>query len=134
MKKQFVNNKYQFFSGYGDSGIDYSELVTVPDLVLSMQEIYEKYAVRGDIAGLANNTYPHVTDDLDLDDPSVDFVPEETVDILYESRRQRSAASSPANPAVEDKPVAEGVDKDPQDPAKPKTDAGSDAGSDAGYE
>ena len=39
-KKIIVNTKYDFVPEYGDPQIDYSELVTVPDQVLSMYDIY----------------------------------------------------------------------------------------------
>ena len=113
-------SKYDFTPDMADTKIDYSELVTVPDQVLSMYDIYQKYAVRGEITGLANNINPHVTDDLDMFDDAVDFVPEEDLDVLQRSRALRMAndaeASSPANPAVEDIPVAEGVNKEPAAP------------------
>lgn len=129
-----VMSKYDFSSDYAETGVDYSELVTVPDQVLSMFDIYMKYAVRGEIAGLANNIRPHVTDDLDDFDPAVDFVPEEDLDILQRSHAVRMAAdasaSDPANPAVEDNPVAVGVNKESDSsPAIPEKPASPDAGS-----
>lgn len=109
-------SKYDFSLDMLRTGIDYSELVTVPDQVMSMYDIYMKYAVRGEISGLANNIRPHVSDNLDPFDDAVDFVPEEDLDILQRSKYIRTAndakASSPANPAVEDIPVAEGVNKE----------------------
>lgn len=109
-------SKYDFTPDMARTGIDYTEVVTVPDQVLSMYDIYVKYAVRREIAGLANNIRPHTQDDLDMFDENVNFVPEEDLDILQRSKSIRMAkdaeASSPANPAVEDNPVAEGVDKE----------------------
>lgn len=127
-------SKYDFTPDMADTKIDYSELVTVPDQVLSMYDIYMKYAVHGEIAGLANNIRPHVHDDLDMFDESVDFVPEEDLDVLQRSRALRmvndAEASSSAHPAAEDIPVAEGVDKESDSsPAKPEKPASPDAGS-----
>lgn len=127
-------SKYDFTPDMAQTGIDYTEVVTVPDQVLSMYDIYMKYAVRGEIAGLANNIRPHVTDDLDPFDPDVDFVPEEDLDILQRSHSVRMAAdaiaSDPANPAAEDIPVAEGVNKESDSsPAIPEMPASPDAGS-----
>lgn len=129
MKMKSVNNKYQFTPRYGNSGVDYSELVTVPDQVLSMYDIYMKYAVRGDLTGLANNARPHVSDDFDLDDPELDVEYDDDVDVLARSRQLRNEVSVPANPAVEDIPVAEGVDKETKSPAKPEKPASDNAGS-----
>lgn len=129
MKQKSVNNKYQFYPEYNRPDIDYSELVTVPDQVLSMYDIYMKYAVRGDISGLANNLRPHVMDDLDLDDPELDVEYDDDLDVLARSRQLRNKVSVPANPAVEDNPVAEGVDKEPEVPAKPQEPASDNAGS-----
>ena len=36
-------SKYDFTPDMADTKIDYSELVTVPDQVLSMYDIYQKY-------------------------------------------------------------------------------------------
>lgn len=59
-----TNTKYGFVSSdAATKGIDYSEIVTVPDAVLSMKEIYEKYVVNGQIAGLSNNTLPLISSD-----------------------------------------------------------------------
>lgn len=135
MKKKVVFSQYEFYPGYADTGIDYSELITVPDQVLSMREIYQKYAVTGQIAGLANGVFPHTTDDLDLDDDVLDFVPEEDVDILQRSTSIRMAkdakASSPAYPAAEGKPVGsqEPSNKEPKAPAKPEEPATNPASS-----
>ena len=117
-------SKYDFRPYMAYTGIDYSEVVTVPDQVLSMYDIYQKYAVRGEIAGLANNIRPHVTDDLDMFDESVDFVPEEDLDVLQRSRALRMAsdasASDPANPDVEDKPSTDEGDKPSPKPQEPE--------------
>lgn len=131
MKKLVCNTKYEFVPGYGDSHIDYSELVTVPDQVMSMYDIYMKYAVRGEIAGLANNIRPHVSDDLDMFDESVDFVPEDDLDILQRSREIRTRQQDSSHAASEHIPVGseEPSDKEPQAPAKPEKPASPDAGS-----
>lgn len=92
MKKIVVNNKYNYKDDYCLSDIDYSELVTVPDQVLSMRDIYMKYAVTGEIAGLSSGNLPRVSDNFDLDDPNLDFVPEEDVDILHRAKLGRMQA------------------------------------------
>ena len=89
-------SKYDFTPDMADTGIDYSELVTVPDQVLSMYDIYMKYAVRGEITGLANNIRPHTTDDLDMFDDAVDFVPEDDLDVFQRSRAIRMASEAEA--------------------------------------
>lgn len=89
-------SKYDFSPDYSQTEIDYTELVTVPDQVLSMYDIYMKYAVRGEITGLANNIRPHVTDDLDDFDEAVNFVPEEDLDVLQRSRALRMASEAKA--------------------------------------
>lgn len=127
-------SKYDFTPDMARTGIDYTEVVTVPDQVLSMYDIYMKYAVRGEIAGLANNIRPHVQDDLDMFDESVDFVPEEDLDILQRSKSIRMAkdaeASSQANPASEDISVGEAVNKEnDSSPAIQEKPASTDAGS-----
>lgn len=132
-------SKYDFDPSADVNTIDYSELVTVPDQVLSMYDIYMKYAVRGEISGLANNIRPHVQDDLDDFDEAVDFVPEEDLDILQRAKASRMAkeasASSQAHPALEDIPVGseepseEESGKTPPYMEKPASEPSPDAGS-----
>lgn len=128
-----VMSKYDFDVTIDRNPIDYTELVTVPDQVLSMYEIYQKYAVRGEIAGLANNIRPHTTDDLDDFDEAVDFVPEEDVDILQRSHSFRMASEAKAKeesntiktPEVEEaEPPAVG-DNPSSDTPEPDADPGS---------
>lgn len=61
--------------------IDYSELVTEPDCVLSMREIYNKYVVTGNINGISGTTRP-----LTYSDPSDEYADtsefEEDIDLL----------------------------------------------------
>ena len=76
---------------------------TVPDLVLSMAEIYRKYKVTGgDISVLPGNIRPIIQDDGDELSDDVYDEPEEMTDSLLLARSIRSEASAPANPAAED--------------------------------
>ena len=78
---------------------------TVPDLVLSMAEIYRKYHVSGgDISVLPGNIRPITVDDGDELSDDIYDDPEDMTDSLLLARSIRSAASAPANPAAEDKP------------------------------
>lgn len=120
MKK--IMSKYDFTPDMADTGIDYTELVTVPDQVLSMYDIYIKYAVRGEIAGLANLILPVTHDNLDDFDSDVDFVPEEDLDILKRSRDLRSRQQDQSHPATEDEPQS--YWKTESSP-KPQSNAGS---------
>lgn len=114
-----ANTKYDYDPNKDLPQIDYSELVTVPDQVLTMYEIYQKYAVRGEIAGLSQSIRPHTTDDLDDFDPAVDFVPEEDVDILQRSHEIRTRRSySSASGAADSQPGS-----DPVEPSGPDSDS-----------
>lgn len=62
---------------------------TVPDMVLSMKDIYERYAVTGDISSLPGSVRPYVEDP---EDSYYRETPEETLDVLYESRSARMQA------------------------------------------
>lgn len=62
---------------------------TVPDMVLSMKDIYERYAVTGDISSLPGSMRPYVEDPEDSDYRES---PEETLDVLYASREARMQA------------------------------------------
>lgn len=78
---------------------------TVPDLVLSMAEIYRKYKVSGgDIGVLPGNIRPIIQDEGDELSDDIYDEPEEMTDSLLLARSIRSAASAPANPAEEDIP------------------------------
>lgn len=96
--------------------------MTVPDLVLSMAEIYRKYALTGDINALPGKVRPQSFDTGDEFDES--FESEEMTDsMLHATNLRRSSVQdpedpAPANPAEEDKPVGEAVVKEPQAPAK----------------
>lgn len=74
-KHQFVLNPRE---------VDESTL-TVPDLVLSMRDVYKKYVLTGSIEGLA--VRPFVQDERLMDD-----FPEETVDTLLMSKNLRESA------------------------------------------
>lgn len=62
---------------------------TIPDMVLSMKDIYERYAVTGDISSLPGSVRPYVEDPEDSDYRES---PEETLDVLYASREARMQA------------------------------------------
>lgn len=64
--------------------VDESTL-TVPDLVLSMRDVYKKYVLTGSIEGLA--VRPFVQDDRLMDE-----MPEEPVDTLLLSKNLRESA------------------------------------------
>lgn len=95
-KYDYVPGKYRFIS---------EETLTVPDLVLSMAEIYRKYAITGDISSLPGKVRPNYVDDGDeLEDG---FESEEMTDTLLHAKELReSPARQPdkAHPASEDKP------------------------------
>lgn len=99
---------------------------TIPDLVLSMRDIYLKYAVTGDISSLPGRIRPFTDDDVDSNLESPDY--EELVDVSYarvnaQREAQRMRQQESANPAAEDIPVGsqEPSDKEPQATAKPET-------------
>lgn len=99
---------------------------TVPDLVLSMAEIYRKYHVSGgDISVLPGNIRPIVQDDGDeLSDDIYDEL-EEMTDSLLLARSIRSAASAPAYPAAEDIPEQKEDDSSSPIPEKARENAPS---------
>lgn len=77
---------YDYTKTYPD--VDYSEVVTEPGLVLSMREIYNRYAAQG-VDLLAGEL---VHDD-DHDEDIGDFMPDDDLDVLQQSHllRQRAA-------------------------------------------
>ena len=122
MSKEAINTSqatYDYTKTYPD--IDYSEKVTEPGLVLSMREIYNRYAAQG-IDLLAGEL---VQDD-DRDSDMMDFAPDDNLDVLQQSQllrqrsvdRMRSASkqkkgerSEPEEP----KPAPEKKDEEPCD-------------------
>lgn len=89
MRKEAINTSqatYDYTKTYPD--IDYSEKVTEPGLVLSMREIYNRYAAQGiDLLG------GELVQDDDRDSDMMDFAPDDNLDVLQQSQllRQRSA-------------------------------------------
>jgi hypothetical protein len=88
-RKEPINSSqamYDYSTTYPD--IDYSEVVTEPGLVLSMQEIYNRYAAQG-VDLLSAELVP----DDDRDSDMMDFAPDDNLDVLQQSYllRQRSA-------------------------------------------
>lgn len=84
------NSKYGFMESMAATkGIDYSEQVTVPDAVLSMRDIWIKYATTGQIGGISGQAFPLVSADDDedsVDDSNI----EEDLDILRISNNLKS--------------------------------------------
>lgn len=122
MSKEAINTSqatYDYTKTYPD--IDYSEKVTEPGLVLSMREIYNRYAAQG-IDLLAGELVPDDERDSDM----TDFAPDDNLDVLQQASllRQRSAdrlhsaskrkKGEPSEP-VEPKPDPEKNDKEPSD-------------------
>lgn len=71
--------------------IDYSEKVTEPGLVLSMREIYNRYAAMG--VDLLHNGNELVRDNDELDDEMYDPECDDNVDILAHASAMRSGAT-----------------------------------------
>lgn len=113
VKKTWSVMDYDYTKTYPK--VDYSELVTEPGLVLSMREIYMRYAAQG--VDLLNG---ELVEDDDHDEEFVDFAPDDDLDVLAHaselkrngSERQRaimrsaSKSKQPAKPA--DSPSDEG--------------------------
>lgn len=90
MKKQVINTtKYNF--KWSPRKVDESTR-TVPDLVLSMADIYRKYLVTGDISSLPGKVRPTMYDEGDEFDES--FESEEMTDSLLRARELRDSASN----------------------------------------
>lgn len=122
MKKAVNYTKYNF--SWVPRKIDESTL-TVPDLVLSMAEIYRKYAVTGDISSLPGKVRPVTFDDGDEFDDS--FESEEMTDTLLHAREIRTRQQSKANPASEDMDNKEDTsEEDVSTKPQPESDAPSD--------
>lgn len=100
--------------------IDYSEVVTEPGLVLSMREIYNRYAAQG-IDLLSGEL---VKDD-DRDEQMSDFVLDDDLDVLQQASqlRQRAADRPKRSARTADKASAEADKKD----SEAKTDERSEA-------
>lgn len=71
--------------------IDYSEIVTEPGLVLSMREIYNRYAAMG--VDLLHNGNELIRDNDELDDEMYDPEVDDNVDILAHASAMRSGAT-----------------------------------------
>lgn len=103
-KKTGVFTKYDYVPGNYRRISEESN--TVPDLVLSMAEIYRKYAVTGDISALPGRVRPvYVDNGSEFDDS---FESEEATDTylhvqdLRESVGKSYTKKTPASPAEED--------------------------------
>lgn len=97
---------YDYTQTYPD--IDYSEIVTEPGLVLSMREIYMRYAAQG-----LDLLKGELIEDDDHDEEFVDFAPDDDLDVLAHaaelrrngserqraSKRSASKSQQPAQPA-----------------------------------
>lgn len=77
---------YDYTKTYPD--IDYSEKVTEPGLVLSMREIYNRYAAQG-----VDLLSGELLKDDDRDEQMSEFVPDDDLDVLQQASllRQRAA-------------------------------------------
>lgn len=89
---------------------------TVPDMVLSMKDIYERYAVTGDISALPGSVRPYVDDPEDSDYRES---PEEDLDILFETREARMLAED----LVSREHQTSSADRDPDSPDDDKRSA-----------
>lgn len=122
MSKEAINNSqatYDYTKTYPQ--IDYSEVVTEPGLVLSMREIYNRYAAQG-----VDLLSAELVKDDDRDSDMMDFVPDDNLDVLQQSKllRQRSVdrlhsaskrkKGEPSEPE-EPKPEPEKNDKEQSD-------------------
>lgn len=122
---------YDYTQTYPD--VDYSELVTEPGLVLSMREIYMRYAAQG-----VDLLHGELVEDDDHDEEFVDFAPDDDLDVLAHaaelrrngSERQRalkrseSKSKKPAKPAEDSS--SEGDDKPKQSVGEEKPKEGED--------
>lgn len=102
--------------------IDYSELVTEPGLVLSMREIYERYAAQG-INLLDGELIPDDDADEDIYDPEV----EEPVDYLHAAASMRASSTRPRGKRSASKPEDSEESKTQTSSEKPKQSEGDDA-------
>lgn len=77
---------YDYTKTYPD--VDYSEVVTEPGLVLSMREIYNRYAAQG-----VDLLSGELVKDDDRDEQMSEFVPDDDLDVLQQASllRQRAA-------------------------------------------
>lgn len=70
---------YDYTKTYPD--IDYSEKVTEPGLVLSMRQIYERYAAQG-----IDLLHGDLVEDDDADEVFEDFAPDDDLDVLAHAK------------------------------------------------
>ena len=110
---------YDYTKTYPD--IDYSEVVTEPGLVLSMREIYNRYAAQG-----VDLLSGELVKDNDRDEQMSDFVPDDDLDVLQQASllRQRASDRTLEHSARTARMASEEADK--KDP-EAKTDEQSEA-------
>lgn len=98
---------YDYTKTYPD--IDYSEVVTEPGLVLSMREIYNRYAAQG-IDLLAGTLEKDDDSDVEMND----FVPDDDLDVLQQAHllRQRAADRTLKHSARTASKASEEADKE----------------------
>lgn len=115
---------YDYTKTYPD--VDYSEVVTEPGLVLSMREIYNRYAAQG-----VDLLSGELVKDDDRDEQMSEFVPDDDLDVLQQASllRQRAADRTLKHSARTAKKAPEEPDKkdseekkDERSEAKEKTD------------
>lgn len=85
-KKEWSVMDYDYTKTYPN--IDYSEVITEPGLVLSMREIYNRYAAAG--VDLLNG---QLVEDPDDDSVMHDFDPDDNVDVLAQARDMQRIGS-----------------------------------------
>lgn len=109
---------YDYTKTYPD--VDYSELVTEPGLVLSMREIYNRYAAQG-VDLLAGEL---VNDD-DHDEDMSDFMPDDDLDVLQQSSllRQRAADRQKHSVRTASKASEEADKQEPEEKSDERSEA-----------
>lgn len=80
VKKEWSVVDYDYTNTYPD--IDYSDKVTEPGLVLSMRQIYERYAAQG-----IDLLHGELVEDNDADDVLEDFAPDDNLDVLAHAKQ-----------------------------------------------
>lgn len=80
VKKEWSVADYDYTKTYPD--IDYSEKVTEPGLVLSMRQIYERYAAQG-----IDLLHGDLVEDDDADEVYEDFAPDDDLDVLAHAKQ-----------------------------------------------
>lgn len=124
VKKEWSVMDYDYTQTYPD--VDYSEIVTEPGLVLSMREIYNRYAAQG-----IDLLKGELVKDDDRDFEMSDYVPDDNLDVMQQAQllRQNAADRTQNHSARTAKKASKEADKkdseakkDERSEAKEKTD------------